>query len=385
MINLNNTTFENIGSTQEYTQPDSLQVPYILQSTILKNRQYQDTYFNNNNFYVQTSSASYSSSFGTHGVILMADGRVYSIAYGTTTARIYDPITNTVTTPSGTYLLYTYIGGVCLDDGTLLVIPASPSAGARLRKYDPSNNTLTDIIPSNGSLPTGINLFFGGIKLKDGRVFLIPFNSTTAIIYNPVTNTISTPTPTFPGNYAFRGAVLLPDGRVFLCPSNATKAYIYNPYNDTVTLSTPDFPGGGAFAGCVLLHDGRIFLVPNYSTQAWIYNPTTDTVQIASGSYPGGDAYRGGVLMSDGRVFMIPFNTTQPAIYDPITDTKTVTNLFSVSGYISGVLLPDGRVFCNPVNQTQARIITAPSSRASAQNPYQFSMQLLLSGHLSHY
>jgi hypothetical protein len=135
----------------------------------------------------------------------------------------------------------------------------------------------------------------------------------------------------------------------------------------------------------VLLHDGRIFLVPNYSTQAWIYNPTTDTVQIASGAYPGGDAYRGGVLMSDGRVFMIPFNTTQPAIYDPITDTKTVTNLFSVNGYVSGVLLPDGRVFCNPVNQTQARIIIAPSSRASAQNPYQFSMQLLLSGHLSHY
>jgi hypothetical protein len=315
----------------------------------------------------------------------MADGRVYSIAYGTTTSRIYDPITNTVTTPAGTYPLNTYLGGVCLDNGTLLVIPASPSTSARLKKYDPSNNTLTDIIPSNGSLPTGTNLFFGGIKLKDGRVFLIPFSSTTAIIYDPVTNTISTPTPTFPGNYAFRGAVLLPDGRVFLCPSNATKAYIYNPYNDTVTLSTPNFPGGGAFAGCVLLHDGRIFLVPNYSTKAWIYNPTTDTVQIASGSYPGGDAYRGGVLMSDGRVFMIPFNTAYPAIYDPITDTKTTTTLFSLNGYVSGVLLPDGRVFCNPVNQSQARIITAPSSRASAQNPYQFPLQLLLSGHFNPY
>jgi hypothetical protein len=360
-------------------------VPNILQSTVLKNRQYQDVYFNNNNFYVQTSPANYNSTFGAHGVILMSDGRVYTIAYGTTTSRIYDPITNTVTTPAGSFTANNYLGGVCLNNGKLLIIPSSPSATIRMRLYDPSTNTLTDVNPTNGSLPTGTDLYFGGIKLKDGRVFLIPFNSTTARIYDPINNTLFTPTSTFPANYAFRGGVLLSDGRVFLVPSNATKAYIYNPYNDTVTLSTPNFPGGGAFAGGVLLHDGRIFLVPNYSTSAWIYNPYTDTVQVANGSYPGSDAYRGGVLMSDGRVFLIPFSTTQPAIYDPIADTKTVTNLFSVSGYISGVLLPDGRVFCNPVNQTQARIVTAPSSRSSAQNPYQFPLQLLLSGHLSHY
>jgi len=382
MITLNNTTFDNIGSSQEYTLPDSLQVPNILQSTILKNRQYQDVYFSNNNLYVYTSTSSYSNTFGSHGVILMADGRVYSIAYGITTSRIYDPITNTVTTPSGSFTTNNYLGGVCLNNGQLLIIPSSPSATIKMKLYNPGTNTLTDVDPNN-ALPTGTDLFFGGIKLKDGRVFLIPFSSTTARIYDPVTNTLFTPTPTFPGNYAFRGAVLLPDGKVFLCPSNATKAYIYNPYNDTVTLSTPDFPGGGAFAGAVLLHDGRVFLIPNYSTQAWIYNPTTDTVQIASGSYPGGDAYRGGVLMSDGRVFMIPFNTTQAAIYDPITDTRTTR--FFVSGLVSGVLLPDGRVFCNPANQTQARIVVPSSSRISNNNPHQFPLELLLSGHLSHY
>jgi hypothetical protein len=384
MITLNNTTFDNIGSTQEYTLPDSLQVPNILQSIVLKNRQYQDVYFSNNNFYVYTSPASYNGSFGSHGVILMADGRVYSIAYGVNTSRIYDPITNTVITPSGTFTTNNYLGGVCLNNGQLLIIPSSPSATVKMKLYDPATNTLLpDVNPVNDSLPTGTDLFFGGIKLKDGRVFLIPFNSTTARIYDPINNTLFTPKPTFPGNYAFRGGVLLPDGRVFLVPSNATKAYIYNPYNDTVFISTPNFPGGGAFAGGVLLPDGRVFLVPNYSTLAWIYNPITDTIQIASGSYPGGDAYRGGVLMSDGRVFLVPFNTTQAVIYDPITNTRTTR--FFVNGLANGVLLPDGRIFCNPVNQTQARIVAPSSSRISNNNPHQFPLTLLLSGHLSHY
>jgi hypothetical protein len=383
MIILNNTTFDNIGSTQEYTLPDSLQVPNILQSIVLKNRQYQDVYFSNNNFYVYTSTASYNSSLGSQGVILMADGRVYSIAYSINTSRIYDPITNTVLTPGGNFDTNNYLGGVCLDNGQLLIIPSSPSATARMRLYNPTTNTISDVNPLNGSLPTGINLFFGGIKLKDGKVFLIPLNSTTARIYNPITNTISTPTPIFPGNNAFRGSVLLPDGRVFLCPFNSTKAYIYNPYNDTAIICSPNFPGNSAFAGCVLLHDGRIFLVPNNSTQAWIYNPITDTIQIANGSYPGLDAYRGGVLMSDGRVFLVPFNTTQVAIYDPITDTRTTRSL--VSGLVGGVLLPDGRIFCNPANQTQARIVVPSSSRISNNNPHQFPLTLLLSGHLSHY
>jgi hypothetical protein len=313
----------------------------------------------------------------------MPDGRVYSLAYGTTTSRIYNPTTNLVTTPNGSFDQYGYIGGVCLDNGKLLIIPASPSATVKIKLYDPSDNTLTDVNPNN-ALPTGTNLYFGGIKLKDGRVFFIPFNSTTARIYDPEANTIFTPTPTFPGNSAFRGAVLLPDGRVFLCPSNATKAYIYNPYNDTVFISTPNFPGGAAFAGGVLLHDGRIFLIPNNLTSAWIYNPITDTVQVANGSYPGSDAYRGGVLMSDGRVFLMPFGTTQAAIYDPITNIKTTSNLLT-NGFISGVLLPDGRIFCNPSLQNQARIIMSPSSTSFSQNPHQFPLTLLLSGHLSHY
>ena len=64
------------------------------------------------------------------------------------------------------------------------------------------------------------------IILPDGRVFCIPFTSTTARIYNPITDVVTTPSGTYPGGGAFAGGVLLPDGRVFCVPRDSTTARI---------------------------------------------------------------------------------------------------------------------------------------------------------------
>jgi hypothetical protein len=78
-----------------------------------------------------------------------------------------------------------------------------------------------------GAYP-GSNAFVGGVLLPDGRVFCVPFNSTTARIYDPVTDTLTTPTGTYPGSGAFYGGVLLPDGRVFCVPRNSTSGAVAN-------------------------------------------------------------------------------------------------------------------------------------------------------------
>jgi hypothetical protein len=57
-------------------------------------------------------------------------------------------------------------------------------------------------------------------------VFCVPLNSTTARIYDPITNTTTIPSGFYPGGAAFRGGVLLPDGRVFCVSWNATTARI---------------------------------------------------------------------------------------------------------------------------------------------------------------
>lgn len=63
----------------------------------------------------------------------------------------------------------------------------------------------------------------------------------SARIYNPVTDTLTTPAGTYPGDYAYVGGVLLPDGRVFCVPRNATTARIYDgsdvQYDINVVLS----------------------------------------------------------------------------------------------------------------------------------------------------
>ena len=106
-------------------------------------------------------------------------GPSYWLAYQTS---IQQTISNTsvadvLTTPSGTYPGgAAFSGGVLLPDGRVFCAPFS-STTARI--YDPTSNTATT--PS-GTYPGG-NAFWGGVLLPDGRVFCVPFLSTTARIY----------------------------------------------------------------------------------------------------------------------------------------------------------------------------------------------------------
>jgi len=53
-----------------------------------------------------------------------------------------------------------------------------------------------------GTYP-GSGAFAGGVLLSDGRVFCVPFNTTSARIYDPILNTLITPAGTYPGSSAF--------------------------------------------------------------------------------------------------------------------------------------------------------------------------------------
>jgi hypothetical protein len=55
----------------------------------------------------------------------------------------------------------------------------------------------------------------------------VPHSSATALIYNPTTDTLTTPTGSYLGSNAFAGGVLLPDGRVFCVPFSSATARIY--------------------------------------------------------------------------------------------------------------------------------------------------------------
>jgi hypothetical protein len=305
-----------------------------------------------------------------NGGVLLQDGRVFCVPYNSTTARIYDPLTNTVTTPSGTYAgSAAFAGGVLLPDGRVYIIP---SASTTARIYDPVTDTLTT--PSGTFVASN---FIGGVLLQDGRVFIAPGSSATARIYNPYTDTLITAG----GSYlnAYNGAVLLPDGRVFLIPSISNTGRIYDPVNDTVTIpSGVNFstPGTNNYAGGVLLSDGRVYCIPALNTTlAIIYDPVTNTSFAPSGTYPGTTSFAGGVLLPDGRVFIVMNSATAARIYDPFTD-KLITppGTYSAQAYARGVLLLDGRVFLVPYSTTVGVIVSTsngiPIDPQIARSPF---------------
>jgi len=262
---------------------------------------------------------------------------------------------NSITLSLGPILDGNYFGGSELGAIDWKVV--GPDVWEKHEYLREQKLSVVDALTTPAGTYPGSNAFVGGVLLPDGRVFCVPFSSTTARIYDPSNNTLTTPEGTYPGDGAFAGGVLLPDGRVFCVPFNSTTARIYDPSNNTLATPEGTYPGSNAFVGGVLLPDGRVFCVPFSSTTARIYDPSNNTLATPAGTYPGSFAFVGGVLLPDGRVFCVPSSSTTARIYDPLTNsTVTPGGTFPIGSYAGGVLMKDGRVFCVPRNVTTASI-----------------------------
>jgi hypothetical protein len=249
--------------------------------------------------------------------------------------------------PGGTCLA----GAILLPDGRIFCPPLANSSFARI--IDVRTNTVTTptvTFPSNADAP-----YQDGVLMQNGQIYLVPRTATNALLVDIATETLSTPAGTLDGNTAYGSGVGLPDGRVFLVPRNATNALVYDSASNIHSTPSAVFPGNGAFSGGCLMSDGRVFCVPWNSTTARIFNPMTSEISTPSGTYPGAAAFAGGVLLPDSRIFMVPFNTTTARVYDAQTGTLSTPNgTYQTTGYRSGVLTACGRVAMIPYNAANA-------------------------------
>jgi hypothetical protein len=139
-----------------------------------------------------------------------------------------------------------------------------------------------------------------------------------------------------PTNASYYGGVLLPDERVFLVPYFSTTALLYNWRNDTSTVATGTYTGtaSGAHIGGVLLPDGTVVAVPAFSTAMRRYDPRTDTLvnPDTATTFAGNNDYNNGTLLPDGRLFMFPRTVANPVIYGvrntPAFDTNVTTSTY---------------------------------------------------------
>ena len=319
------------------------------------------------------------------GSVVLPDGRVYCLG---TESKIYDPISDTISPAAGVFPSgYTATGvtwpgmTVLLNDGRVFCIPVNPTWIYTARVYDSKTDSLFTSVSSWFTLfASNAWGFAGGVLMPDGRVYCVPLTlgiggaNTQAKIYDAANDIVTTANGVYPyggTQVGYRGAVLLPDGNVFVVPHEANTALIYNPVANTLTTANGTYKANvgspAGFWGGVLLKDGRVFCVPYSSTTARIYDPVTNTLSTPTGTYPGNSSFAGGVLLPDGRVYMIPLVSTTARIYDPITDTLItppgVVGGFGATGWVGGLLLPDGRVFWGPRNGNPAILISTGFER----------------------
>lgn len=290
----------------------------------------------------------YTHAGGSEGCVVMFDGRVYisntTQGTGNTPALIYNPDNDSYVTPTGNFAPAFSYSPVVLSDGRVFC------SGQIFRIYNPSTDTLYT--------PPGFNTTILGAPgyatlLFDGRVFCSPHSRITCVIYDPVTNVISTPTGTCPP-LGEGGAQLLLDGRVYCPPKSTTQkiAILYNPGTNSLSTPNGDYSGHGGYEGTVLMADGRVFCVPSGSTIARIYNPFNDTLITPSGTYSNNtQAYAGGKLLCDGRILCVPQNSNCIVLYDPARDVTTTPVIIPDWGESvvkrgdGAALLPNGKVF----------------------------------------
>jgi hypothetical protein len=207
----------------------------------------------------------------------LGDGRILLIPYDRLDGTlIYDPATDTAinitdplfNVPGGK----SYFGGQLVYDGTVVILtPHNSSFGLRIDTDPPYSVNIADVINTSFS---GNMDYAGAVLLPDGRVYFVPYNATTARIYDPVADTFSTPNGIFPGNAAYRNGVLMPDGRVCMPPFGPTNNRIafYDPVTDTTMFSTGVGGFGFKFCSGTVLNDGTVFLAPYTEPNALFLN-----------------------------------------------------------------------------------------------------------------
>ena len=67
-------------------------------------------------------------------------------------------------------------------------------------------------------------------------------NATQGRIWDPATDTSTTPSGMFSGDIDYRGLATLADGKIYLIPYDAVTAKIYDPVADLLTAPAGNFP-----------------------------------------------------------------------------------------------------------------------------------------------
>jgi hypothetical protein len=258
-----------------------------------------------------------------------------------------------------------WYGGVLAPNGKIYAIPWDSTS---VLIIDPETDTADESTISGLSSTT--EKWLGGVLAPNGKIYCIPWNSDCILILNTETNTYDDTTIAgLIGSAKWNGGVLAPNGKIYAVPCDATNVLIIDPVTNTYDDTTITVPGDAEkWYGGVLAPNGKIYCVPWNYDRVLIIDPVTNTADYTTISVPP-EQYKwvGGVLAPNGKIYGIPRDFDHVLIIDPATNAVDYTTISVPSDpfkWISGVLAPNGKIYGIPRDFNHVLIIDPDTNMA---------------------
>lgn len=209
--------------------------------------------------------------------------------------------------------------------------------------------------------------WFGGVLAPNGKIYCVPFNSTSVLVINPTDNTVDN-IGSLAGNEKWSGGVLALNGKIYCVPASSTSVLIIDPLTDSLDTTTiTGLSGSLKWRGGVLAPNGKIYCIPYGATNVLIINPLNNSIDITSisGLSGGINKWNGGVLAPNGKIYCVPYSNDNILIIDPNNNTydnNTLKGFSGVNKWSGGALGPDGKIYCAPSSSSRLLIIDDPLS-----------------------
>jgi hypothetical protein len=238
-----------------------------------------------------------------------------------------------------------------------------PGSARRVVKFNPVDNSLTEIGPDLGEYGAK---WYSGVLANNGCIYCIPcgFDESNQILkidsINGTVTLLDVKLPeTCPGSW-ISGALAI-DGCIYFMPSNAKHILKLNPDNDSVA-SVGDHLGDvyGKYGGTVVGKDNCLYGIPGSSKRIVRFNLVDQSISFV------GDEARGcfncignGALGRDGCIYVLTHSGRRVLKIDVINNNYDSIVLEAVwqsqiFGLVSAILGNDGCIYWPPceINHT---------------------------------
>jgi hypothetical protein len=257
--------------------------------------------------------------------ILLPNGSVCLVPGAPKNIAIWNPQTNVLITSkidlSITGGSTPYNGGTLLPNGKIMLTPYGRKDGTVI--YDPLTDTVKHIYSSAFTTVGGNGFFSGAISLDGKYIYLAPHDSQQMVkvsLNAPYTvSFVGTGNLGITQTGAFSSSVQLPNGKIFLTPYNASSAALFDPVANTITLIGRDKFTVNAknFITSILLPDGRVCMVPYGATAFAYYNYKDDSFTFSKAVGATLQKYRGATVLESGDIFVAPYTENRAIILNP--------------------------------------------------------------------